>query len=60
MASESGCFPGPLKEAMRRLLSLVINLLLPSFKFSGLRNAAFKLPRLKSQCFQSAGGIFII
>lgn len=33
----SGSFPGPLKEALNRLLSLVINLLLPSFKFSGLQ-----------------------
>ena len=38
-------FQAPLKEAIRRLLSLVINLLLPSFKFSGLRNVALNLPR---------------
>lgn len=43
---QSGCFPGPLKEAIRRLLSLVINLLLPSFKFSGLRNVT-----LNSECW---------
>lgn len=38
-------FQAPLKEAIRRLLSLVINLLLPSFKFSGLRNVALNLPK---------------